>query len=145
MSTSKTDEDAKQLIYAANTNCDEDKYSEPGQQKMRQYDWPSGVDCNSTFGVTNDLPNRSGSDGISSALYREDEDPPLNDTREREHDPEKIFGVSTSKSNSSTADCLVHTNTTPYNDDHEEDDDLGKSLTPGYRNVITERAQHISF
>ena len=51
VSTSKTDEDAKQLIYAANTNCDEDKYSEPGQQKMRQYDWPSGVDCNSTFGV----------------------------------------------------------------------------------------------
>ena len=56
MSTSKTDEDAKQLIYAANTNCDKDKEnnksSEPGQQKMRQYDWPSGVDCNSTFGVT---------------------------------------------------------------------------------------------
>jgi len=105
---------------------------------MRQYDWPSGVDCNSTFGVKNDLPNRSGSDGVSSALYREDEDPPVNDTRE--HDPEKIFGVSTSKSNSSTADCLVHTNTTPYNDDQEEDDDLGKSLTPGYRNVNTERA-----
>jgi len=105
---------------------------------MRQYDWPSGVDCNSTFGVRNNLPNRSGSDGVSSALCREDEDPPLNDTRE--HDPEKIFGVSTSKSNSSTSDCLVHTYTSPYNDDHEEDDDLGKSLTPGYRNVITERA-----
>ena len=88
--------------------------------------------------MRNNLPNRSGSDGVSSALCREDDDSPVDDTRAIDY-PDKIFGVSTSMSNSSTSDCLVHTNTTPYYDDHEEDDDLGKSLTPGYRNVITER------
>ena len=49
-------------------------------------------------------------------------------------DPDKLFGKSTSVPNSSTAECLFH-----GSDAGDVNDDIGKSLTPGFRNASTSR------
>lgn len=48
----------------------------------------------------------------------------------------QVFGVSTKAGDSSTASCLSY----PWSAHDDSGDDLGKSTTPGYRNVVTERA-----
>lgn len=126
---------AKHLIYAATTNCEkENNRNEPGQQKQYQYNWP--VDPQTTvFGVKNELENRSGSDGVSQALIVEDQDESVTDAPSRIFDSEQIFGKSTTLNNcnSSTAECLK------IETDFTQQEDIGRSLTPGFRNATTTR------
>ncbi len=142
ITTSKTSDDAKQLIYAA--NCCENTNTintEPGQQMKRNYNWPAAVNPNSTvFGITGDttLVKRS-SAGVSEALCMKDDSIDEAVETKAQVDSDKVFGKSTSESNSSTAECLWHDNQDNDGSVDAGKDDLGKSLTPGFRNASTNR------
>ena len=141
-----TNETAKQLIYCANDkNLRQDKENsgnttanEPGKQKSRDYNWPTQTNPETTvFGIKNEGSNnmKGNSKGVSEALCMPADDSAANDTiSTKTQDPDQVFGKSTSLSDSSTADCLQYTK------DATSHDDIGKSLTPGYRNVVTSRS-----
>ena len=141
-----TNETAKQLIYCANENVRQYKENsgnntanEPGKQKSRDYNWPTQTNPETTvFGIKNEGSNnmmKGNSKGVSEALCMPADDSAANDTiSTKTHDPNQVFGKSTSLSGSSTADCLQYTK------DATAHDDIGKSLTPGYRNAVTSRS-----
>lgn len=141
VTTSEFNEDAKQLIYA---NFDKmNEINEPGQQKRRNYNWP--VDPESTtFGIKGETgANRGSSAGVAEVLRPlQEDDSTVFRTLNRAHDPTKTFGKSTSSANSSAAECLGNTkiNSAQSNGSNiDAVDDIGKSLTPGFRNASTSR------
>ncbi|KAL7525096.1 hypothetical protein ACHAXR_002745 [Thalassiosira sp. AJA248-18] len=140
-SNTKTREDAKELIYSNcdNTNSanDENNYItshgsyKPGQQRRRNYNWP--VNPSTIFGIKGkgeSGKSRGSSIGVAGALHMKDEGNVVTECKTQ--DPDRIFGKSTSSPNSSAADCLCHSTS-------GEVDDIGKSLTPGFRNASTQR------
>ena len=139
--TSECSEDAKRLIYPlGNSSADNvNDLHQPGQQKRRNYNWP--VDpTTTTFGVKGETGiGRGSSSGVASALQMKD-GRCVESTKEakRSIDSDKVFGKSTCQSNDSAADCLGHAGDAA--DNTQDIDDLGKSLTPGFRNVETSRA-----
>lgn len=139
--TSECSEDAKRLIYPLGNSSvnNVNDLHQPGLQKRRNYNWP--VDPNTTtFGVKGETGiGRGCSSGVATALQMKD-DRCVDSTREtkRSIDSEHVFGKSTSQSNDSAADCLGHAQDTV--EGAQDIDDLGKSLTPGFRNVETSRA-----
>ncbi|KAL9181487.1 hypothetical protein ACHAXT_010292 [Thalassiosira profunda] len=143
-----SDGDAQQLLYAdcgTNDENAENNYIrshgayKPGeQQKRRDYQWPAGQNPDSTvFGIKGENNATGSSAGVAEALQIRDDCETRPDAARvgKTYDQEKIFGKSTASSNSSAADCLVH----DARDDTGGVDDLGKSLTPGFRNASTER------
>ena len=137
VTTSEATDDAKKLIYA---HCDEvNQINEPGKQQRRNYVWPTSTDPGSTvFGIKQgkEGANRGASAGVAEALNMKDGPEVTHITNETHDDPTRIFGKSTSSANSSAAECLGHINGSDFG---EAVDDLGRSLTPGFRNASTSR------
>ncbi|KAL3781445.1 hypothetical protein ACHAW5_001522 [Stephanodiscus triporus] len=142
--TSKSNEDAKKLIYA-NENCEyaDNINTKPWSQRRRNYNWPTNPET-MTFGIKSkgDAGTTKGGNGagVAEALCIKDESDAL-DSEGKSHDPYKIFGKPTSSSCSSTAECLGHTKSAQNGGEVNDigRDDIGKSLKPGYRNVLTTR------
>mmetsp|Transcript_189 Transcript_189/g.423 ORF Transcript_189/g.423 Transcript_189/m.423 type:complete len:328 (+) Transcript_189:114-1097(+) len=146
VTTSKSGDNAMHLIYSHSNRDDEcndirNNYIishgsyEPGQQKTRHYNWT--VDPTSTtFGIKGDTQKDRGSGaGVARSLQIEAGNcgTPGNASLLKINPTEVRFGKSTSRGNSSAAQCLRHVK--------EDDgfDDLGKSITPGFRNIETAR------
>lgn len=140
--TSECNEDAKRLIYPLESSSDEnnDDLHQPGQQKRRNYCWP--VDpTTTTFGVKGETGvGRGCSSGVASALQMNDACDEAKDDNRRMIDYDKVFGKSTCQGTDSAAECLGHAGDNGKPDDCIDIDDLGKSLTPGFRNVETSRS-----
>ena len=144
-SESNSENDAKRLIYplgesngySLENNCCND-LNMPGKQKRRNYNWVNIDPLTTTFGVKGDTGmGRGSSAGVASALqmsHVENDNDSKNDKDDKSRiiDCDRVFGNSTCQSNDSAADCLRHKG--------GEIDDLGKSLTPGFRNVETSRS-----
>jgi hypothetical protein len=146
--TSESNEDAKNLIYPmenySTENCANILQS---GQKRRNYDWH--VDpATTTFGVKGDTgTNRGWGSGVASALQMSDGGIVTKKKNENKiiHDYTKVFGKSTSRGKESAAECLgqgadnnIHAHPAAATR-ADPIDDLGKSVTPGFRNVETER------
>ena len=145
ITTSKAyDEDAKKLIYA-NEICEQtENTKQPWSQRRRNYNWPSNTNPETTiFGIKSKANagtvKGSNGAGVAEALCM---------NGDSHVDPEVkaintfAFGKPTSSSNSSTAECLGYQTCTSDilgETDPTEKDDIGKSLKPGYRNVMTTR------
>ncbi|KAL3796659.1 hypothetical protein HJC23_009959 [Cyclotella cryptica] len=139
--TSESNEDAKSLIYPMGHRPTEDTESvQQSGQKRRNYKWP--VDPATTiFGVKGESATSRGlSSGVKSALHMSDVDIETNKKKDDKitYDYTKVFGKSTRRGYENAAECLGHGS----DDDvieHHQDQDLGKSVTPGFRNVETKR------
>lgn len=123
----------------------------PGQQRKRDYNWP--VDPVTTvFGVKGmNVKERCGSKGVSEALHpvwlenkhhtdsngtsQRGSIAPSNQSNDDEH---RVFGKATSTKNETAADCLKCTSDVITKSATAEDDDLGKSVRPGFRNAVTD-------
>ena len=144
--TSKPHEDAKKLIYA-NENCENTDYinTKPWSQRRRNYNWPTSPQT-TTFGIKSKGEANGGikgdGAGVAEALCINDDSDAV-ESEFKAHNPFVLFGKSTSSSNSSTAECLGHTKNAHHGILSEVgdngNDDIGKSLKPGYRNVVTTR------
>ena len=143
---------AKQLIYsnaeasgadAENNYIKSHGSYKPGQQLRRNYNWPVNIEC-STFGIKLEKGSDRGSSfGVAQALQMKDGSDEAAYKNKKTNHPDKIFGKSTSQETSSAAKCLQHpkeAKNLESNGFHSEDlDDLGKSVTHGFRNAFTER------
>jgi hypothetical protein len=136
--TCERNEDAKRLLYPLGTSSVENSHNlhKPGEQKRRNYNWP--VDpTTTTFGVKGEVgTGRGGSAGVALALQMNHDGI---EERKPTVDVDKVFGKSTCQGIDSAADCLGHTGDNDTKEDRDADD-LGKSLTPGFRNVETSRS-----
>ena len=138
--TCESNEDAKRLIYPLGSSSAEnnsDLLHQPGLQKRRNYNWP--VDpSTTTFGIKGEMGamGRGASLGVASALQMNSNAIETKENDKCTVDLDTIFGKSTCHGTDSAADCLGHTD---VNQDSDLDD-LGKSLTPGFRNVETSRS-----
>jgi hypothetical protein len=145
--TTKPNEDAKKLIYARDTDNISTKL---WSQRRKNLNWPTSPET-TTFGIkskgeTNEGIKGDGA-GVAEALCMNDDsdavEPEASPSHSKSHTPFVLFGKSTSSSNSSTAECLGHTKSAQNGMFREVDDngndDIGKSLKPGYRNVLTTR------
>eukprot|EP01082_Thalassiosira_pseudonana_P001424 g1481.t1 g1481 contig10:2175999-2176946(-) len=105
----------------------------PGQQRTRDYRW--NVDpASTTFGIKNNdtAGGRGSSVGVASGLQMTVADD--NSRLDKEETATgTVFGKSTSQVTESAAECLKGATT------DEDLNDLGRSLTPGFRNALTER------
>lgn len=135
-----SENDAKRLIYplgdnnGSSENCCNDLRM-PGIQKRRNYNWVNIDPLTTTFGVKGETGmGRGSSAGVASALQMSNDDDSKSDSDNKSSsiDCDRVFGNSTCLSNDSAADCLRHKG--------GDIDDLGKSLTPGFRNVETSRS-----
>ena len=99
-----------------------------------------GIDpCSTVFGRANGnqvVTSTNSSAGVAEALVTSCEDNDGSGEPIVSGATQHVFGVSTKAGDSSTASCLSY----PPQPDDLSGDDLGKSTTPGYRNVVTERA-----
>lgn len=140
--TCESNEDAKRLIYplgsaAENSN---ELLHQPGLQKRRNYNWPVDVDpVTTTFGVKGEIVTmaRGDSIGVASALQFNDCGVDTTEQTGSAVDEDQVFGKSTCQGCYSASDCLAHVD---INEVSEVVDDLGKSLTPGFRNIETSRS-----
>lgn len=135
--TSESNEDAKKLIYPLANNSSENILNEPGCQKRRNYNWPLDP-ATTTFGIKGETGSGRGqSAGVASALQMNTVEASSEKISTRDYN--QVFGKSTRQGGTeSAADCLGDKGDFSHENDHDIDD-LGKSLTPGFRNVETER------
>ena len=154
VTTTKCQDDAKSLLYSDNTQKEDNgmtnyvkshgSYS-PGQQRSRDYNWP--IDPETTvFGDKGESTAERGiSKGVSNALCMPQDNSGAavrasdKASRSCAFPRDMVFGKITKDCNSSAAQCLQPVS----NKDHFKDDDLGKSVTPGFRNAMTEKVSFI--
>mmetsp|Transcript_27216 Transcript_27216/g.40733 ORF Transcript_27216/g.40733 Transcript_27216/m.40733 type:complete len:457 (-) Transcript_27216:70-1440(-) len=155
--SAKTQHDAKSLLYPKtnNENDENERLSsvnsnylkshgsyQPGEQRKRNYNWPLDPETTVFGDKGKDATERGSGKGVFDALHMVIDDRSSSRPRSKHISTPEVVPFRKSKSSTSggsAAECLGFARDKKFDDaDDTTAQDLGKSVTPGFRNAVTQ-------